>query len=418
MTDFFDITARAAHLAGLSLAPTLLSPEPAHASVGPGLLGLLVLALPIVLSFSLRRAAQTLESTVALGAWALTAVVLLVVAHAHTGEGAPLLGGYYTAAPFVFLSLALSGASLAGHFLGPSFKNKRVGAAVIILAIGIFVFRASFAYIASPEQQWDVALKADPSNERAFRSLVGRSSRAAIGTAATACIGARHDACSCLQARADIRLRHRDRAGAVSDAKQARTAGCALDARLGDMGTLRETLALGLAETGDLDGSDELTREAPDAAAPRIAVAQGLVAQARGDLSAAETLALPAAKSGDRDASLLLASIYLARGDVGRAQPLLDLLVKADPDDVDAVYDLALANDLRGEFNPAREGYLKALKLDPTYRAARYNLTVLTMRQGIVQEARHHALEFAAQFPDDDRAAGLLKLTGATLPRN
>jgi tetratricopeptide (TPR) repeat protein len=140
------------------------------------------------------------------------------------------------------------------------------------------------------------------------------------------------------------------------------------------------------------------------------------LAQAEGSPAVAEPLARKAIELGgadQRDAKLLLASLLIGRSAPADARPILAELVAADPHDADALYDQALTDDLGGNYNGAREGYLRALRENPELRAARYNLAVLTLRQGIVQEARHHAQKFAESWPDDPRGGELLRLTGA-----
>ena len=416
MSDVADLVWRAAHLGALTLVPTLLTPEPEHAGGALGVAGTIVLAAPVALSIWLRRAAQSLESSVAAVAWVVTAAALVIIASAHTGEGAPLLRGYYAAAPFVFVSLALSAASLAGHFLGPSFKNKRVGAAVIVLGAGLLLFRSAHEFIASPDAMIAAALARNPGNVIAFRSFASTATPATLAPAADACLAVHPDTCPCLAARAELRLRRRDRPGAVADSGIAKTKGCGHRCPVREAGSSSR-------DAGDVACGDRRLRRGRCAGEIRSRAEPPAPGAGQCPSSPRDVAISKAPRSSPRDAmdrgagrdaQLLLASLWLAKGDVGTALQLLETLTKNDPNDPDAVYDLALANDMRGDFNPAREGYLKALRLEPDYRSARYNLAVLTLRQGIVVEARHHALEFAARFPDDPRAPGLIKLTGAS----
>ncbi|WP_420894956.1 tetratricopeptide repeat protein [Sorangium cellulosum] len=79
------------------------------------------------------------------------------------------------------------------------------------------------------------------------------------------------------------------------------------------------------------------------------------------------------------------------------------------------LYNLALIDDKRGDYNGAREGYLAALKADPRNADARYNLALLTFRAGIVEESRHHARKFLEAFPEDPRSGQLARTTGMPL---
>ncbi len=415
-----ELAFRAAYLGLETLAPSLVSPEPAPATTLQTVSSVAALVLPTGLALWLRRAAQSLESTFALVAWPVATVMLFVAAGTHAGADAPLMRGYYMAAPFVWIALAITAAAAAGHFLGSNWKNKRIGAAVIVLAVGIFVFRDAHELIASRSSMWEATLARQPGSEEAFAaSFAGpKIDRAEETKAVDLCLKARPDACVCLVARADLRLRRRNVEGAAVDAKNASAAGCAAD-RLAAGVTLREVLAISLAKRNEWDAAEASLAGAPaDQRSSRLLVTRAMVRQARGDLagaeaSAREALKVPDAALSERDATLLIASLQIDHGDKIEARKLLDDLIKRDPQDGDAIYDVALLDDRASSYNAAREGYLRALRANPELRAARYNLAVLTMGQGIVTEARHHALKFAETWPDDPRSAELIKLTGA-----
>ena len=67
----------------------------------------------------------------------------------------------------------------------------------------------------------------------------------------------------------------------------------------------------------------------------------------------------------------------------------------------------------RNAYNAARSGYLAALRADPGYSDARYNLAVLCWHRGVAPEARHHAEKFRTAYPDDPRGAKLETLMAA-----
>lgn len=113
------------------------------------------------------------------------------------------------------------------------------------------------------------------------------------------------------------------------------------------------------------------------------------------------------AAGGGRDAKLLAAKLAILREDLDVAAALVEPLAAADPKDADAHYNLGLIAQRRGSFNRARAGYLAALRADPGYAAARYNLAVLTWDAGVREEAQHHARKFLELRPDDPRAAEL-----------
>jgi hypothetical protein len=77
----------------------------------------------------------------------------------------------------------------------------------------------------------------------------------------------------------------------------------------------------------------------------------------------------------------------------------------------------AVVAQQRGQYHDAREGYLHALRLDPTLSDARYDLAVLTYSRGALLESQHHVDAFAASFPADPRIADLRKMLATPPPR-
>jgi tetratricopeptide (TPR) repeat protein len=135
----------------------------------------------------------------------------------------------------------------------------------------------------------------------------------------------------------------------------------------------------------------------------------------QGDLEAARIEAeASAAAGGGRDARLQLAKIAILAQRYEDALPYLDELVKADPNDAAAQYNLALVRHHKGDYNRARNGYLAVLKADPRYADARFNLAVLCLAHGFVDEAKHHVAKFRASFPDDPRGPDLERRVGGT----
>ncbi len=113
------------------------------------------------------------------------------------------------------------------------------------------------------------------------------------------------------------------------------------------------------------------------------------------------------AAGAGRDAQLLAVKLAILREDWDAATPTLERLVKENPRDADAQYNLGLVAQRRGSFNKARAAYLAALRAEPSYAAARYNLAVLTWDAGARDEARHHAQKFLELGPHDPRAPEL-----------
>ena len=104
-----------------------------------------------------------------------------------------------------------------------------------------------------------------------------------------------------------------------------------------------------------------------------------------------------------RDAKLLAAKLAILRDDLDAALRLLEPLAR-DETDALVLYNLGLIAQRRGEYNNARSRYLAAIKADPTYTPARYNLAVLTWDAGVKDEAQHHARKFIELAPSDPLA--------------
>jgi tetratricopeptide (TPR) repeat protein len=128
--------------------------------------------------------------------------------------------------------------------------------------------------------------------------------------------------------------------------------------------------------------------------------AAGRLVEARAEVE------LALAAGAGRDAKLLAAKLAILRDDLDVAAKLLEPLA-ADGSDALVLYNLGLIAQRRGTYNTARTRYLAALKADPTYAPARYNLALLTWEAGIKEEARHHASKFIEMSPGDPRIAEL-----------
>ena len=133
----------------------------------------------------------------------------------------------------------------------------------------------------------------------------------------------------------------------------------------------------------------------------------------QGDLAGARSEADAAvAAGGGRDATIQAAKIAILEQRYDDALAPLEALVKAAPDDATAQYDLALVRQHEGDYNRARNGYLAALRADPSYADARYNLAVLCSAHGFAEEAQHHLAKFRAAFPHDPRGTELERRLG------
>lgn len=115
---------------------------------------------------------------------------------------------------------------------------------------------------------------------------------------------------------------------------------------------------------------------------------------------------LAIAGGSGRDAKLLAAKLAILRDDLDEATRLLEPLSK-DAGDALVLYNLGLVAQKRNRYNSARSRYLAALKADPNYNPARFNLAVLTWEAGVKDEAEHHARKYIELAPDDPHAAKL-----------
>lgn len=397
----------------LAIAPRGMSPDPDASTEGLFVMiaiSMVVIA-PIVAVAAARRL-EVLEARVAAGLWILASVAFSLAAAGSRAKGETLLSSYYATAPFAWGALAGTAATLAGRFLGVSFKNRRMAGAILTLLIGIFLFRDASAYVASPLQQWRAVLAESPASDGALSALEPELVKSGeIGAASRKCLASEPASCRCNAISAELKLRSGHSAEAGSEAAAAmKCPELAMRAR--------PVRAVVLAIDGDLEAADREIEAARAHAAedPTVAWAAALVASKRGDLSGALAFGRKAAEGGaGRDAELLVAATLLLQKDLPGAREALVKMVKAHPNDARILYNLALVDDLEDHYNPAREGYLKALKQEPGLADARYNLAVLTLNAGFVDEARHHARKFIETFPDDPRAPALLART--QLPR-
>ena len=61
--------------------------------------------------------------------------------------------------------------------------------------------------------------------------------------------------------------------------------------------------------------------------------------------------------------------------------------------------------DKQSRYHDAREGYLRALQLDPKLADARYNLVLMTHAHGATLEAKHHLRRFRGELPGRTRGS-------------
>lgn len=413
-----ELLARATYLFALVLAPRLPSPDPTELDAALALLGVVLLALPVALSWWFVRSYGALEAKAALALWVLADLAILYEAHATNARGAPLLAGYYFAAPIVWIALATLSATLAGQYLGVSFKNKRAGAAVVTLAAGLFILRDAGSYVGSPKEQWREALRREATHERALQALADELVSSAEGAAVLArCVERQPDSCSCRALRAERQLLSEDAPSDDMDGRrnlvlvETQAASCESHP-LRERAEKAEALALALLRR--VDEADALARpwfeRHPND--PRLLYTFALIEAARAKPDALVLARKAAERGAGRGAELLVTQLLISSNALDEAQVALDAYVKAYPKDADGLYNRALVADRRNDYNKAREGYLSALRQRPTMADARHNLVMLTLKYGATEEARHHARKFADMSPADPRKLDVLARVG------
>ena len=100
-------------------------------------------------------------------------------------------------------------------------------------------------------------------------------------------------------------------------------------------------------------------------------------------------------------AMVLLVELLVQAGDRKEARAALQMM-KNNPGHPDTLYAEALLHQLVDEYGAARRAHLQALKSDPDYASARFQLGLLTHSVGALAEARHNLsrLETLVGFDD------------------
>jgi tetratricopeptide (TPR) repeat protein len=164
-------------------------------------------------------------------------------------------------------------------------------------------------------------------------------------------------------------------------------------------------VATGRAADGLREAAAALARDPKEAHAT---FARAWALSTSGDSSAAMQAAERAVGAGRGvPALLLLGSLRFGAGDAEGARPLFDEATRLAPDDARAAFDVALVAQKQGRYRDAREGYLRALSIDPKMVDARYNLALLAHGVGADDEARHDLNALVDIAPDDPRIPGL-----------
>ncbi|WP_437820683.1 tetratricopeptide repeat protein [Sorangium sp. So ce1078] len=416
---------RLLHLAVLAIAPTWLSPEPMPpASLAlSGALSAAALAAALGLSawFAARLETRLARNGAAL-LWLAIATALAATLY-YRGPRAPLAQGVALVGVPLWAALATLAAAAAEHWLGSSFKHRRMGAAIVVIGLGAVQLLGAAPLLGSHERMWWAALRRDGAHLRAVdelsRPLRERRKLDELDAVAARClkmhpIAAEPTApatCACLALRAEARLHARNAGAALRDAEAARE-------RCPEQKSTRAVLAEALAVAGRPERAEAEARAAlAEGGDPsRLRYALAVAHERAGRLPDARAEAERAIEAGaGRKAQLLAGALAILAGDLDGAKARLAPLAEQDPSDAEVLYNLALIADKRGDYNGARQGYLAALKADPRNAEARYNLALLTFRAGIVEESRHHVRKFIDTFPDDPRGSQLAQTTGTPL---
>jgi tetratricopeptide (TPR) repeat protein len=141
---------------------------------------------------------------------------------------------------------------------------------------------------------------------------------------------------------------------------------------------------------------------------PQALNALALASYRQGVAARSGTLAQRAVASGGGDGSTFILGLSaLALGDLEGARIAFMRVLKAEPDDVDASYNLALVAQKQRRYGEARTRYLDLLKRSPKYKYARHNLGILAHSVGAEAEARHHLEKLKGIAPGDPLIATL-----------
>jgi tetratricopeptide (TPR) repeat protein len=343
-------------------------------------------------------------------AWAVAATMVFAVVASlvFDGDRGPLARGTWLVAPLAWASIAL--------FTREAFLPRARRLAVIaVAAVAMLSLAIGAARLGSRDALWKQAFAADPSNESAALavadSLRGRGDLDSAYDTESGCVRARPDSCRCEEAAdadaIDLGKYVYARASlerASSCPRTPRQVGMMAEALIGT-NAIREGI-----RQAEIALSSNPTE--PHAAYARAwgTMLKGYPADAKGFAEQAVALqrGLPA--------HLLLGLIEYQLADFDKAAVQFQAALNDDPNSVQANYDTALLAQRRNNYHDAREGYLKTIRLDPTFADAQYNLILLTFNAGVLAEAQHRFEEMATQCPTDRRLASLRAMLARASP--
>jgi tetratricopeptide (TPR) repeat protein len=187
---------------------------------------------------------------------------------------------------------------------------------------------------------------------------------------------------------------------------------------------LQGLLAEARVRSGNVDDALALLSvvEKLDAKSPSLPYVRAVAALKRGDSPTAAREATQAIDWGrGAPAHVARALASFQDGELDAAEASLKRALESAPDDVDALYNLAVIDQRRNHYTPARSGYLRVLRLRPDHLDARLNLALLVIGAGAIEEARHHQRKLEQQAPSGDPrvaklSAALSKAPSAPAP--
>jgi superkiller protein 3 len=293
--------------------------------------------------------------------------------------------------------------------------RARFVAGAVAIALGVGSVAVAGAKLSSRSAMWRAALAADPGNAAAAISVAqlddATNQRAAALDVLFTCARLRPDSCACAEAAVGAAVDE----GRYVEARRSIEAPSACPDGARRAGLHAEALiGTGALDEGEREAERGLLIDPRDA---HVVYARAWAASLRGRTAEARPDAERAVALGRGiPAELLLGIVLYGEGDLGGADVQFQHVLAENPMSAQATYDHALVADRQSRYHDAREGYLRALQLDPKNADARYNLTIMTHTHGATMEAKHHLDVFAATFPGDARIAQLTQALAVPSP--
>jgi tetratricopeptide (TPR) repeat protein len=141
---------------------------------------------------------------------------------------------------------------------------------------------------------------------------------------------------------------------------------------------------------------------------PHALYAQALFGYRLQQFDAARGLAERSRAAGRGTPAVFLAGLVeFAANDLDGARSQFRAVLAAEPEDVDALFNLGVIAQRQERYGEARANYLRVTRLAPSHENARYHLAILAHSIGAADEARHHLAKFRALGATADRVRTL-----------